>query len=165
MVLLWPDKIAVLGIEPQEADAELGYITVGRRVAGAPKAYAARKFEEKPSGAALSALIRQGALWNSFVMVFRLRRMLELLGDVLPEEFGRVRRLARSPREMMDGYGDLPPWNFSQHFLAKIAAHLLVVKVEGVYWSDWGTRAAIERTMTKFNQPLPWLPRIAEPAA
>lgn len=165
LVSLWPERVAVLGAEPEEADSDLGYIALGRRVASAPKVYAARRFEEKPKAAVLGGLLREGALCNTLVMVFRVRRILELLRQRVPREFARVRRLAASPEAMATSFGDLPAWNFSGDFLSKIAAHLVVVRVEGVYWSDWGTRAAIERTMSKLNQPLPWQVRGAAPAA
>ena len=47
-------------------------------------------------------------------------------------------------------------WNFSADFMGHIAEHLAVVEADGICWSDWGTRAAIERTFVTLNEVPPW---------
>ena len=60
------------------------------------------------------------------------------------------------PAAVTDIYPGLQPWNFSRDFLARIPQHLLVLQVDNVHWSDWGTRAAIERTLRQLTQVVPW---------
>jgi len=161
----YPDKIALLGICPERPDVELGYITAGESLPHSEGAWRVGSFAEKPDRERAFHLIRDGALWNSFVMVFRVSRMLELLGAVVPAELDRVRRLLVSQAALSAGYADLDAWNFSTRFLSRIPAELVAIRVDGVHWSDWGTRASVERTLVKLNQSPPWLDRRQTPDA
>src|SRR5262249_55577537 len=72
-----------------------GYIAPGARLEGAPGAvFRVRSFHEKPTRSFAARIIRRGGLWNSFVMVGRVRRFIDLLTAVLPDE---VERLAALP--------------------------------------------------------------------
>lgn len=55
-------------------------------------------------------------------------------------------------------YRALQPWNFSADFLSHVAEQLVVLHADGMRWSDWGTRRAIERTLAVLKQPAPWVP-------
>src|SRR5207244_12380028 len=86
---------------------------------------------------------RRGALWNSFVMVFHPSRLLALLQRRRSVDVERLRSVIRSGA----GYEGVPSWNFSADFLTQIPHHLVVVPVDGVSWSDWGTPEAVEQTL------------------
>src|SRR5439155_10761159 len=92
-------------------------------------------------------LFVRGALWNSFVMVFRLRRMLELLHQVRPAGTSRLARLLDDPDALVAAYPSIAPWNFSRDSLAPVPEHLAVVCAADVGWSDWGPPEAIEQTL------------------
>jgi mannose-1-phosphate guanylyltransferase len=143
-VAQWPDKVALLGIRPERPDPELGYISVGEALRPWGGLATVRSFVEKPTEDEARELIASGSLWNSFVMVFRAARMLELLADVVPAELERIRNLCGRV-DLSASYGELPAWNFSRDFLSRISEHLMVVPVDGLHWSDLGTRAAVER--------------------
>ena len=151
-----PDAVTLLGIVPDAPDPGLGYITLAGESRTAAGAFAVAAFHEKPDSATAARLIRDGALWNSFAMVFRVARMLELLEHEVPEEVERVRRACACPRAMAREYARLPAWNFSHRFLSQIASQLAVVRADGLFWSDWGTPAAIARTFARLNQTPPW---------
>jgi mannose-1-phosphate guanylyltransferase len=142
-----PEKIVLLGMLPDRVDLGLGYIEPGRPLRGS-RADGVRHvvaFHEKPGAATADALIRRGGLWNSFVMVFRVDMMIALL------------RRSRSALDIDDGESATPPpWNFSRDFLAHVPAHLAVVRVEDVGWSDWGTPEAIERTFVALKAVPAW---------
>jgi mannose-1-phosphate guanylyltransferase len=159
VVAVHPDKLAVLGIRPSHPEPGYGYITPARPVrspAIAGLAFRVAAFREKPSADQARSLLATGSLWNSFVMVFQLSRMLELLRRTAPDEFTCMRALRRDPAQLAAVYPDLAPWNFSSHFLARIPQHLIVLPVDDVHWSDWGTREAIETTLRALNQVPPW---------
>jgi len=143
----FPTKIALLGIRPTHPEPAFGYIEPGPPlvVAGLESlpAYQVGGFHEKPSVELAKHLLRRGALWNSFVMVFHPSRLLALLQEQRSSDVERLRSVIRSG----GGYEDVPRWNFSADFLTNIADHLLVVPVDGVYWSDWGTPEAVEQTL------------------
>ena len=147
-----PDRIALLGIVPEEPESGFGYVLPGRPHAGTAPVFDVARFVEKPSPAAAAMLVRCGALWNSFVMVFRAARLLELLRTFRPAD---VARLADAP-DLGAAYETLPPWNFSYDFLRLVPEHLLLVRADGLGWSDWGTPDAVERTVTRLGLPAPW---------
>src|SRR5437016_10277561 len=143
----FPTKIALLGIRPTHPEPAFGYIEPGPPlvVAGLESlpAYQVGGFHEKPSVELAKHLLRRGALWNSFVMVFHPSRLLALLQEQRSSDVERLRSVIRSG----GGYEDVPRWNFSADFLSQIPHHLVFVPVDGVSWSDWGTPEAVERTL------------------
>jgi mannose-1-phosphate guanylyltransferase len=157
----FPDKVVLLGIAPDRPDPEMGYIEPGARIdaGGRGEAFHVRAFREKPRIEAARALHRRGGLWNSFIMVFRLGRMLDLLRRRRPAEAAQMRALVAAPQTARDRYAAVPPWNFSTGFLARVARHLVVVRTHDTGWSDWGTPQAVERTLAHTGQQPPWLDR------
>jgi mannose-1-phosphate guanylyltransferase len=161
-----PQKIVVLGIRPDHPESGYGYITTSRRLHGGAAegpAFHVGAFVEKPAYDQARELLEDGGLWNSFVMVFRLHRMLELIRAVLPAKIHRIDELRERRRTLADIYEELESWNFSRRVLAHIPRELVVVPVEGVHWNDWGTRASIERTLSALDRSPPWVTR--KPAA
>ncbi len=151
-----PDKIVLLGIRPDRPDCGYGYIVPAeplRSVARNGSTFHVACFYEKPPLEIAQDLLHRGGLWNSFVMVFRVGHMLALLRRTMPHEFHRLSHARAYPS---DGYARLQAWNFSSDFLVRIPEHLLVLPVADVHWSDWGTRDAIERTLRRLTQSIPW---------
>jgi mannose-1-phosphate guanylyltransferase len=146
-----PEKIAILGISPDRPETGYGYILPAKRLKKSMHAYTVESFTEKPDRDTAQAIIAHGGLWNSFVMVFRLSRMLELLQKSIPDEFKKLSPLRQSPKNSAAIYKTLTPWNLSTEMLARIPQHLIVLKVANVYWSDWGTRESVDRTYRRLN--------------
>ena len=152
-----PDKLALLGIEPDEPSSEYGYVLPASALDAEDDAvFHVASFREKPERALAARIVRGGGLWNSFVMVFRVSRVLELLAQQLPEEYRVLAQASRDRAALQAYYESAAAWNFSTHFLAQIAAHLVVVRAEHTGWSDWGTPLAIERTFASLNRVPPW---------
>jgi mannose-1-phosphate guanylyltransferase len=163
-----PNKIAILGIRPDRAEPGYGYILPAGRLgpsSGNENTFHVSSFCEKPSVEVAQNLLNQGGLWNSFVMVFQARRMLELLRATVPGQLQHLWAVHDDPAAVTNIYPGLQPWNFSRDFLAHIPQHLLVLQVDNVHWSDWGTRAAIERTLRRLTQAVPWKTTHAPAAA
>ena len=154
-----PSKIALLGIRPDRPEPGYGYIVPSAPLGalwGNGSTFHVASFREKPSMEAARGLLGQGGLWNSFVMVFQIARMLELLRATVPAQYEQMAALGQDPTLAADVYRDLQGWNFSSHFLMRIPNHLVVLQVDNVHWSDWGTRDAIERTFKRLTRRLPW---------
>jgi mannose-1-phosphate guanylyltransferase len=149
-----PDKIVLLGIEPDRPEPGLGYIETGEAVGLVDdcSTFHVAAFHEKPSAEAAKAIIARGGLWNSFVMVFCLGRVLELLRNKRRADCEQMERGATA-------YRALPSWNFSHDFLARVPEDLIAMRVENIGWSDWGTPESIERTFALLNRHPPWRPR------
>jgi mannose-1-phosphate guanylyltransferase len=141
-----PDKIAILGIAPDRPETGYGYIVPAGPLGISERAYHVQAFTEKPTLAAARSIIARGGLWNTFVMVFRLSRMIELLRQVVPDEFEKISELRESPHRAAELYRTLESWNLSTQVLARIPQHLILFEVADVRWSDWGTRESVERT-------------------
>lgn len=156
IVSRYPDKIAILGVAPDRPETGYGYILPERRVQPYTQAYGVGAFIEKPDRASAEAIIGRGGLWNTFVMVFKISRMIELLRRMVPEGFEIMAELRDSPERGDEIYAKLSPWNLSIQVLARIPEQLIVVKVAGVHWSDWGTRESVERTYEALNLAPVW---------
>ncbi|HWL74052.1 MAG TPA: sugar phosphate nucleotidyltransferase, partial [Burkholderiaceae bacterium] len=71
-----PSQAVLLGLEPEEADTELGYILPG--VADRGGGHAVAQFIEKPSLAEAREIIAKGGLWNAFIVGASARTLLHL---------------------------------------------------------------------------------------
>jgi mannose-1-phosphate guanylyltransferase len=146
-----PDKIAILGIAPDRPDTGYGYILPANPLGLNETTYYVEAFTEKPSLIGAKDIISRGGLWNTFVMVFRLSRMLELLCELVPEECAKLFELRDSPEKAAGLYQNLDSWNLSTQVLARIPQHLIMLEVADVRWSDWGTKESVERTYRSLN--------------
>jgi mannose-1-phosphate guanylyltransferase len=162
LVHQFPQKIAILGVTPNNPETGYGYIMPGRplRTALTPwRVSHVKAFNEKPSPIAAREFISQGGLWNTFVMVFQLKRVLGLLRDMAPKDSQRLFHLQDYGAEAPAVYRDISPWNFSSHILARIVKELIVLEAPDIRWSDWGTRESIERTYRHMNLVPAWRPQ------
>jgi mannose-1-phosphate guanylyltransferase len=146
-----PDKIAILGIVPDRPETGYGYILPSNPLGFSERAYYVQSFVEKPSLSNARDLISRGGLWNTFVMVFKISRMLELVRELVPHNFHKLCRLREFPERAAELYKTLDPWNFSTQVLSVIPDHLIMHEVADVHWSDWGTRESVERTYRALN--------------
>ena len=65
------DAPILLGLEPEEPDPELGYIIPGERSIDGGRSI--QRFIEKPPAHLAREIIRQGGLWNTFIIVQQVR--------------------------------------------------------------------------------------------
>jgi mannose-1-phosphate guanylyltransferase len=151
-----PRRIVLLGIRATHAEPGYGYIEPGQPIAvpghASPTAYQVKAFHEKPSVERAEHLQRQGGLWNSFVMVFRVNHLLALLRKTRRADVEGFHGRARAG----EGYEGVPSWNFSADFLNRVPRHLAVMPVNGVVWSDWGTPEAVEHTLATLQIEPHW---------
>ncbi|HYY06882.1 MAG TPA: sugar phosphate nucleotidyltransferase [Candidatus Limnocylindria bacterium] len=156
LVAAHPERIALLGARPDRPETGYGYIAPGHRLVGPGEAFRVVAFHEKPAPALAARIIRRGGLWNSFVMVGRVARMLELVGELRPGDVADLEGTPAEPDALAATYERLAPWNFSRDFLARVPEHLMVARADDLGWSDWGTPEAIERTLAALRVAPPW---------
>lgn len=161
LVHQFPQKIAILGVTPNNPETGYGYIMPGRPLHTTLTPWRVshvKAFNEKPDPIMAREFISQGGLWNTFVMVFQLKRVLGLLRDMAPKDSQRLFELQDYLAEAPAIYPHIHPWNFSNHILARIPEELIVLEAPDIRWSDWGTRESIERTYRHMNLVPAWRP-------
>jgi mannose-1-phosphate guanylyltransferase len=149
-----PQKIAVLGVTPNHPETGYGYIIPGQPLPATLtpwKVSHVKAFREKPNPTMASEFISQGGLWNTFVLVFQVKRVLGLLRDLAPMDSQKLFELQDCSVDAAAIYRDIHPWNFSSQILARIPEELIVLEAPDICWSDWGTRESIERTYRHLN--------------
>jgi mannose-1-phosphate guanylyltransferase len=130
-----PDKIMLLGIEPEEPDPELGYIVPGETDGEGTAAVS--KFVEKPTPVVARNLIGKGALWNAFIVAGRAAALLSLFERNAPELVSVMRQA--NPVTLDALYRSMRPMDFSRHILCGQESRLRVVRVPSCGWTDLGT--------------------------
>ncbi len=140
-VRLDPARIVLLGITPDEADAQYGWIVPGRALGGASRAI--DLFVEKPPAERAAALFTRGALWSSFLFACRVSSLIEAFElaepGLLRAFLGESWRLAASDAALDELYTTLVPSDFSHDVLERVPERLGVLTVPGCGWSDLGT--------------------------
>jgi len=153
--------ILLLGVSPDDADPELGYIVPGAGAEGGLKPVI--RFVEKPDVASARRLIEAGALWNAFIVMANAQALLELFARKYPQTVADMQKAVGRDVEFPDKpdaaevlYRTLPTLDFSRHLLEGDESVLRLLAVEHCGWSDLGTPTRVARTLER------WPP---EPAA
>jgi len=161
-----PSRVFLLGIIPDTHEAEYGWIEPGARLGTGNErsAQSVRRFWEKPDAGFAATLRERGCVWNSFVMIGRVRAFLDLMRDCVPalfDDFAELGPLTGGPEESAAVgalYRRLAPADFSRDVLAARPGALGVLTVWGVAWSDLGSPERVLRVRKQL------VPRILEPA-
>ncbi|HVZ35803.1 MAG TPA: sugar phosphate nucleotidyltransferase [Polyangiaceae bacterium] len=161
-----PRSPVLVGIEPEEADPELGYIVPGRALADG--AHSVARFVEKPERRLARALLANGALWNSFIFAASGPTLVGMMRERMPELVeSMATALARESRsgarsEALDElYQELPPVDFSRAVLQGAEDKLRVVKAPACGWSDLGTPKRVADTLKRIEHERLERPRAA----
>lgn len=147
-------EVVLLGIAPEDADPELGYIVPAQRGGNAP--VGVRKFVEKPRPQEAAALIAEGALWNAFIVAAHARSLLELLRAKDAALVERMRtawqldsRAFASYSAVAELYRTLPTLDFSRDVAEGRESSLSVVQVPPCGWSDLGTPERVAKALRR----------------
>jgi mannose-1-phosphate guanylyltransferase len=134
-----PEDVVLLGVKPDDADAEYGYIVPGEDDDGGTASVV--RFVEKPAATIAAELVLAGALWNAFMISASVRALLRLYARV-PEVLAPF--LARRS-ELSRLYENLPSRDFSRDVLERAVDRLRVLPVPPCGWSDLGTPPRLRR--------------------
>lgn len=150
-----PDRIVLLGVVPDGPETEYGWIEPGEllTVRTAWPVFGVRRFWEKPGPRVAGRLARDGALWNSFVVVAQratLEGAIRAAGPWLGTAFDAA--LAASgaawcPDEALRAvYAAVPSVDMSREVLERRPERLAVLPVSGIAWNDLGAPARMLAT-------------------
>ena len=150
-----PDGLTLIGIEPEEADPELGYIIPGRALHDGSRSVA--RFVEKPAPGAARQLLSARALWNSFIFGARGAPLLGLLRTCLGASVeDMATALARDAQSSGRGavaeyYEHLPVADFSRDVAQRATQLLRVIRAPACGWSDLGTPRRVAEALGRIN--------------
>lgn len=137
-----PDQVVLLGVEPQSAAGDYGWIVT----AGTPAHGTAEvdSFVEKPSRVVADQLFASGAVWNTMVLVARAESLLALYRRYAPDlvaPFEGLRFLSPARREhrLRALYPHLPTVDFSHDVLTRARGLQCLAWRSSLGWTDLGT--------------------------
>lgn len=148
------DKVVILGVQPTEADPELGYLSLGERLTDVPEVRQLVGFIEKPSVAICQDLREKGALWNTMVTCGTVDALWELGRQAEPQLLDILDSLvplvgtADEEDAIQYVYRAYLPVSFSRDILERAPDRLCALELEGVEWSDWGKPERIEHVLS-----------------
>ena len=145
--------LALVGIEPEDPDPELGYIVPGPMLAH--DTYAVLRFVEKPDPARARELLCAGALWNSFIFAADGASLLGIFRRRMPDSVEALSTaLARedSGRALRELYATLPSIDFSRAITQGSEQLLSVVAAPLCGWSDLGTPKRVGETLRRLER-------------
>ena len=152
-----PYRVSLVGIAPEEADPELGYIVPGAELPDGTCGVA--RFVEKPEQALARQLLASGALWNSFIFAASGPTLLGLIRDRMPEVVDRMATAiardasaTRGENSLAKLYEELPAVDFSRAIMQGAETALRVVAAPACGWSDLGTPKRVAETLRQLAQ-------------
>jgi mannose-1-phosphate guanylyltransferase len=149
------DAVHFLGITPETADPELGYIVRGEpQVDGS---FAIAGFIEKPNATLATSLVRRRALWNSFILVGYAAVLVGLVARRFPDEVAAFAAVWRERGPMAEAalerlYATLRDIDFSRGVVEGADAPLRVVAVPYCGWSDLGTPKRVAEALQRVDR-------------
>jgi mannose-1-phosphate guanylyltransferase len=159
-----PGWLALLGVEPADADADYGWIEVGEPVAwpGGPAFHRVARFCEKPSREHALRLFEAGCLWNTLVLVARAAALIEAAEECVPNVHARLARIPafigteHERWAIRHAYALLPTVDFSRAILEVTPLPLAVLRAAGLTWCDLGTPGRVGRMLRRLNLTPAW---------
>jgi len=144
-----PPGVVLLGIEADEPDPELGYIVTNS--AAHPRLRGVHRFTEKPAVHEAARLIREGALWNSFILACRAQSLIDLIGQRCPDVVQMFQAVGvHDEARLRELYHEIPDVDFSRHVATGQEHRLAVMAVPRCGWSDLGTPHRLAQTLARW---------------
>ena len=148
------DHVLLLGMSPEEADPDLGYIVPGS--ADGRAVWTVSRFVEKPNAPFAQVLIDAGALWNAFIVAAHAQALLELFARRFPRIVADMWSIIErnpctgdAPDAVIDLYRGLPEIDLSRQILQVTASMLRVLRVQHCGWSDLGTPQRVAKVLRR----------------
>lgn len=157
-----PERVILLGIVPETPEPAYGWIEAGDPLPNLSTdiVLQVNRFWEKPSQAHAFALMDNGCLWNSFVMVGRVDAFLALIRRTAPDlldSFESRRRAFFTAREkdaVRTIYSGLSTVSFSDDVLSVSPSDLAVIRGADLGWSDLGEPGRVLSVLRRENAKL-----------
>jgi mannose-1-phosphate guanylyltransferase len=135
-----PDRIVVVGAEPDRAVTDYGWIDAP----GSGRFRPVERFVEKPPADVAAALFSRGAAWNTMLMVASARALVELFAATHPRVLRMFLFQAALPADerlpyLEAAYAGMPKLDLSREVLGRATNLSLLELPVSAGWSDLGT--------------------------
>jgi mannose-1-phosphate guanylyltransferase len=146
-----PDHVVLLGIKPTEPIPDYGWIEPSKnflRYKG-NRFYRVVCFKEKPTLESAQQYFNQGWLWNSLVLAAKCETLVKMYRQHLESIYNAFKKAKISygtdneESFIADAFAGIPSESFSKSVLEEIPDSLFVLRVEGILWSDWGSKEQV----------------------
>lgn len=151
-----PDHLVMLGVSPTSQQTGYGWIEPGTELSRGLRTV--QRFWEKPDPPLMQYLREHGCLWNTMTVIGRADLLHRLLEEEMPDVALPFRRIAgvigtaEAERTITDVFAALPSESFSRGLLERIPHRLSVLRIDGVYWNDWGDEERIRTDIGSLEQ-------------
>jgi mannose-1-phosphate guanylyltransferase len=150
--------LVLIGAKPGWPEVEFGWIEPGFSIAsgsGTPL-FGVSRFREKPGLSQACELMRNGGLWNTFVIIGRTGAFLKVLtATVLPAVSRIAEGIAHGKLDSV--YSGMEIIDFSKDVLS-VEPRSLLVMADGISgWADLGTQARVIDALDRNNIEPQWL--------
>ncbi len=171
------ERMILFGAVPDVPETDYGWVQPGIKLQGSNGKnqlviHEVTSFHEKPCADEARKCFDKGYLWNTMIIVTKIRSLFKLGKRLLPEVTGRFESFHRMltgnrahKKRDEDGslvklYHSIPSFDFSSSLLTKAATQLAVMKLQGVTWSDWGRPERVFESLHRIGRK----PRFLETA-
>ena len=153
------DRLILLGASPDRPEVEYGWIKPGQEFTlnGGHRLQSVVTFLEKPTLKVAQAAHARGWFWNTHVLIGKVDTFWRLGWHCFPEILSRFCHLEKAIDTSFEksalnlAYRALPARNFSRDLLSRIPYHLALMKMDNLWWSDWGAPERIAETIQTFG--------------
>lgn len=142
--------IVALGARATRAETEYGWMRVGPDAGCGARVLS---FVEKPDAGTAARLLREGALWNTFILVGSARSIWERAAARMPQAARAIEACApvaseRSRAALAAAYADMEERNFSKDVLEH-ERDLAVVEISDAGWCDLGCPKRVREALRR----------------
>ena len=152
------ESLVLIGARPEWPEVEFGWIEPGVPITNGSRAplFRVSCFREKPCLSQAHHLMRNGGLWNTFVIIGHVGAFLKLVtATVLPAVSRIAEGIAHGDLDSV--YSEMEMIDFSKDILSVLPRNLLVMPDAVSGWADLGTQARVIDALDRNNIEPEWL--------
>lgn len=150
----------LIGTMPDDPEVERDWIQPGRFLGWTGKypICAIEGFMDKREQQRLRGMKPAGRLWNTMITITKGRRLWQLGLESFRKLMSLFERLKgaidtpQEPRVLDCVHAAMPTQDFSSNLLQSAPAHLAVMEMRDVIWSDWNDPACVERSLQRIGK-------------
>ena len=158
-------QVVTIGIKPDRAETNYGYIQAGSHMDGTLATYQVNRFVEKPDKDTAEVYLRDGSyFWNAGIFIAKTSVLIEAAEKYCPEILKPISEavLMGGAITIADAYKKIKDsgWNISIDYalMEQIASQIALIPAPGeLAWNDLGNWESLNNYLETDNQGNSWL--------